>query len=109
SGGTKISSAYRLAAEVAEAEHPVSDWNLYFFHFSDGDNLGAGDNERCFELLRSRLLPMANLFGYGQVESRAGSGAFLATLESHVRAENLIVSKIADRNAILDSIREFLG
>jgi uncharacterized protein len=76
SGGTKISSAYQLAANVAEREHPVEDWNLYFFHFSDGDNLGSGDNERCFELLRNRLLPAANLFGYGQVESRAGSGAF---------------------------------
>lgn len=109
SGGTKISSAYQLAADIAEAEHPASDWNLYFFHFSDGDNLGSGDNERCFELLKGRLLPMANLFGYGQVESRAGSGAFLGALEANVEADNLVLSKIADREAIVDSIRDFLG
>lgn len=109
SGGTRISSAYQLAAELAEHEHPAEDWNLYFFHFSDGDNLGSGDNERCFSLLRERLLPMANLFGYGQVESRIGSGAFHAALATNVEAENLVLSKIENREAILDSIRDFLG
>lgn len=109
SGGTKISSAYELAARIAEQEYPVQDWNLYFFHFSDGDNLGSGDNERCFGLLRERLLPVANLFGYGQVESRAGSGAFWGALQGHVDAENLVLSKIPDRDAILGSIKDFLG
>ena len=109
SGGTKISSAYELAAEIAARDYPASDWNLYFFHFSDGDNLGTGDNERCYELLRERLLPMANLFGYGQVESRSGSGAFHAALQTHVAAENLVLSRIPDRDAILGSIKEFLG
>lgn len=109
SGGTKISSAYELAAGIAEREYPASDWNLYFFHFSDGDNLGTGDNERCYELLRERLLPMANLFGYGQVESRSGSGAFHAALASHVTADNLVLSRIPNREGILGSIKEFLG
>jgi uncharacterized protein len=109
SGGTRISSAYELAAEIAEREYPVSDWNLYFFHFSDGDNLGSGDNERCYGILRERLLPVANLFGYGQVESRSGSGAFYGALAGHVEAENLVLSKIADRDAILGSIKDFLG
>jgi uncharacterized sporulation protein YeaH/YhbH (DUF444 family) len=109
SGGTKISTAYELAAQIAERDYPASDWNLYFFHFSDGDNLGTGDNEKCYALLRERLLPIANLFGYGQVESRAGSGAFHGALESHVRAENLVLSRIADRDAVLGSIKDFLG
>lgn len=109
SGGTRISTAYELAANIAEAEHPPEAWNLYFFHFSDGDNLGSGDNERCFELLRERLLPMSNLFGYGQVESRAGSGAFHVALSSNVEAENLVLSRIENREAILGSIRDFLG
>lgn len=109
SGGTRISSAYELAAEIAEREYPAADWNFYFFHFSDGDNLGSGDNERCFSLLRERLLPIANLFGYGQVESRAGSGAFLGDLEANVAAENLVLSTIPDRDGILKSIKELLG
>ncbi len=108
-GGTKISSAYELAAKIVEHEYPVADWNVYLFHFSDGDNLGGGDNERCFTILRDRLLPVSNLFGYGQVESRAGSGAFLGALEKNVESETLILSRIASRDAILESIKEFLG
>lgn len=109
SGGTRISSAYSLAAEVVEREYPPQEWNIYLFHFSDGDNWGDGDDEKCFGLLRERLLPVANLFGYGQVGSRAGSGRFIGALEQNVEAENLVLSKIDGREGILGSIKEFLG
>jgi uncharacterized sporulation protein YeaH/YhbH (DUF444 family) len=108
-GGTKISSAYELAVHIMERDYPAEDWNVYLFHFSDGDNWGGGDNEKCFRLLREKMLPVANLFGYGQVESRTGSGAFLGALSAHVQAENLVASRIANREAILGSIRDFLG
>jgi hypothetical protein len=109
SGGTRISSAYQLAAQIVERDYPAEEWNIYFFHFSDGDNWGGGDDEKCFALLREKLLPVANLFGYGQVESRYGSGQFLHSLETHVSAENLVLSRIPDRDGILGSIKEFLG
>jgi uncharacterized protein len=109
SGGTRISSAYRLAAEIVERDHPPDAWNIYLFHFSDGDNWGGGDDESCFELLRERLLPASNLFGYGQVESRYGSGQFHQALETNVAAENLVLSRIRDSASIMDSIRDFLG
>src|SRR5579862_6970616 len=38
SGGTKISSAYLLADKIITARYPPDQWNLYTFHFSDGDN-----------------------------------------------------------------------
>ncbi|MBI4410419.1 MAG: DUF444 family protein [Gemmatimonadetes bacterium] len=109
SGGTRISSAYQLAADIVQREYPPQAWNVYFFHFSDGDNWGGGDDEKCFTLLHERLLPDANLFGYGQVESRYGSGQFLHALESHLQAENLVLSRIEERDAILRSIKDFLG
>lgn len=109
SGGTRISSAYQLAAEIVDSDYPPLEWNIYLFHFSDGDNWGGGDDEKCYRLLSEKLLPAANLFGYGQVESRYGSGQFLHSLESHVDAENLVLSRIEDRDAILPSIKAFLG
>ena len=109
SGGTRISSAYQLASEIVDHDYPTEEWNVYLFHFSDGDNWGGGDDEKCFQLLREKLLPAANLFGYGQVESRYGSGQFLHSLESHLEAENLVLSRIEDRDAILGSIKAFLG
>jgi uncharacterized protein len=109
SGGTRISSAYQLAAELIEREYAPGDWNIYFFHFSDGDNWGDGDDEKCFKLLGERMLPVANLFGYGQVGSRAGSGRFIHALEENVQSENLVLSRIDGREGILGSIKEFLG
>ncbi len=109
SGGTRISSAYEMAAHIVEKDYPADDWNVYCFHFSDGDNWGGGDDEKCFKLLIERLLPQVNLFGYGQVESRYGSGQFLESLRENVEDEALALSQIANRDAILDSIKEFLG
>jgi uncharacterized sporulation protein YeaH/YhbH (DUF444 family) len=109
SGGTRISSAYELAARIIERDYPPEEWNIYCFHFSDGDNWGGGDDERCFEILKTRILPAVNLFGYGQVESRYGSGQFIHALREHVKAEKLVLSQIESRDAILNSIRDFLG
>ncbi len=110
SGGTMISSAYILCADLIENEYPSDTWNVYVFHFSDGDNWSRDDTQKCFDVLNVRLLPRVNLFGYGQVKSPYGSGQFINDLqEAFVEPDNLILSSIADRNAIMDSIRDFLG
>ena len=109
-GGTKISSAYKLALRMIEERYPPDDWNIYCFHFSDGDNWGGGDTRECIEVLRSHLLPKINLFCYGQVRSLYGSGRFAHDLEEYLgSAENLVISEIADRDDIYDSIKDFLG
>ena len=109
SGGTRISSAYELSSQIIGTDYDPAEWNIYCFHFSDGDNWGGGDDDKCFELLNERLLPRVNLFGYGQVESRYGSGQFLEALRENVEDEKLALSQIPDRESILDSIKEFLG
>jgi sporulation protein YhbH len=109
SGGTRISSAYELSSQIIGANYDPEEWNIYCFHFSDGDNWGGGDDDKCFQLLNERLLPRVNLFGYGQVESRYGSGQFLEALRENVEDEKLALSQIPDRESILDSIKEFLG
>ncbi|MBU1221468.1 DUF444 family protein [Myxococcota bacterium] len=111
SGGTMISSAYAVAADIVEKEYPVDEWNIYIFQFSDGDNWSREDTNRCFSILTERLLPKINLFGYGQVKSPYGSGQFIHDLEEAygTKEENLILSNIPDRDAIMDSIRDFLG
>lgn len=109
SGGTKISSAYELANKVIDARYNPAEWNVYAFHFSDGDNWGD-DVPKCTELLKTKLLPKLNLFGYGQVESPYGSGEFLEHVSELVGDhKNVVVSRIPDREAILGSIKEFLS
>ena len=65
SGGTICSSAYRKAVELIQNDYPIHRYNIYAFHFSDGDNL-TSDNQKCLPLIE-QLASMCNLFGYGEV------------------------------------------
>jgi len=111
SGGTKISSAYSLCRRIIEKDYPRNEWNIYPFHFSDGDNWGGDDTKRCIKLLEKYLLPCGNMFCYGQVKSAYGSGQFKRDLDSHFGEQNeqLITSDIPDRDGIIGSIKDFLG
>ncbi len=110
SGGTVISSAYRLAEQLVAHEFPPEEWNIYFFHFSDGDNWSQGDTEECIRLLNVSLLPGANLFCYGQVESPYGTGQFLQDLKDSLGGdERVALSQIENKEAIHASIKDFLG
>ncbi len=113
SGGTKISSAFELCDQIIRRDYPPAEWNLYPFHFSDGDNWSGGDTEYCIRLLSERLLPSVNQFCYGQVKSAYGSGQFKVELDGHFAGdrgdERLVTTEIPDREGIVDAIRVFLG
>ena len=110
SGGTKISSAYELSDAIIDRDYPPDEWNIYPFHFSDGDNWSGGDTARCLDLLRARLLPKCNVFCYGQVRSTYGSGQFKNDLDGAFGDdERVITSDIPDRDGIMGSIKDFLG
>lgn len=110
SGGTMISSAYKLCHEIIEADYPASEYNIYPFHFSDGDNWSADDTRLCLQIVRDQLLPVSNLFCYGQVESPYGSGQFIKDIvEAFGGHDRVITSEIADRDGIYQSLKDFLG
>lgn len=111
SGGTLISSALKLCREIMESDYNSSEWNIYPFHFSDGDNWSTDDTKLCLEILDNDIIPNSNVFCYGQVESRYGSGQFYKDLAAKYGEKNddVILSKIKNKDAILDSIKDFLG
>jgi uncharacterized protein len=111
SGGTLISSAYKLCEKIIETDYAPSDWNIYPFHFSDGDNWSGEDTRLCLDIMEKSLLTMCNVFCYGQVESRYGSGQFYKDLKEHFGSdhESVILSKIENKEGILQSIKDFLG
>ena len=57
------------------------------------------------------MINIVNLFCYGQVESRYGSGQFLRELVKKFgeSQEKIALAAIKDRNAIIDSLKIFLG
>jgi len=110
SGGTVISSAYEMCVRIMGERFPVQDWNLYLFHFSDGENYSRQDTEKCMQLLDKRILPTLNLFGYGQVESYGTSGDFFDAVQRHFSSEPRVsMSHIPNRDAVVECIRTFLG
>ena len=110
SGGTRISSAYKSVIELLTTTFTPAEWNTYIFQFSDGDNWGE-DNQQSLQMLREQILPNVNLFCYGQVESPYGSGEYLRTLKGSLGEsfDNLVLSEIKNKEAIFESIRQFLG
>jgi len=65
SGGTKCSSAFKLAYEHMEDNHPPDSWNNYVFEFSDGDNWGD-DNLIVLDYVL-KMLPLVRAIGYGEI------------------------------------------
>jgi len=110
SGGTMISSAYRKCIEIMKKDYPSGEWNIYPFHFSDGDNWSADDTMQCVKLVREEVIPNCNVFCYGQVESPYGSGQFIKDLRVHFKGDDqVITSEIKNKDAIVRSIKDFLG
>lgn len=109
SGGTKVSSAYKLALEVIQEKYNPRDWNIYPFHFSDGDNWGETDNRLCLELV-NRMLAVCNVFGYGEI--RQGGYGSLSTLMSafqNVADPKFIGVTIEDKTGVYPALRRFFS
>lgn len=113
-GGTRISSAFQCCHELLEQHYDPSEWNIYLFHFSDGDNSSEADNRLCVKILDQQLIPKCNLFGYCQVTSAYGSGSFLNVLReafpkglADQDGPRIVTTKVDGRDDILDSLRTF--
>lgn len=105
SGGTRVSSAYELALEVIERRFPETDWNIYPFHFSDGDNWGDADNRRCVDLAR-QLLKVSSTMGYGEI-NEGGYQSPLMTAFSEIADPRFIVVSIHDKREVYGALKRF--
>jgi uncharacterized sporulation protein YeaH/YhbH (DUF444 family) len=107
-GGTKISSAYELVAEILDAEYPWSEWNRYVF--------AAGDSENSSNDTAERVIPMmetidANLHAY--VETQPSGNAINAThaeeVERHFQdAGDIAVAYVSGPEDVVDAIDRIL-
>jgi sporulation protein YhbH len=114
SGGTVVSSAYRLALEVIAERFPARDWNIYPFHFSDGDNYYS-DNDEAVRLA-DELISTCNLFGYGEIGEegassyRRSSGALLSIFKDRLKNQDRFVGvRIDDKEEVYPALKEFFG
>jgi sporulation protein YhbH len=108
SGGTQVSSAYELALEIIKERFNPDDWNIYPFHFSDGDNL-PWDNERCVNLVY-KLMQMCNIFGYGEIrEGHYRSQSTLMSAFAKIQDRKFISVTISDKKEVYPALRKFFA
>lgn len=109
SGGTYISSGYRLALDIIDSRYHPNSWNIYVFHCSDGDNYYS-DNEKALELAQE-IARRANLFGYGEIKPH-GSAYYSGTMMdifSRISNENFVAVSINSKEDVYPALREFLS
>ena len=70
-GGTVVSSALRLMAEIIDARYATSAWNIYGAQASDGENTD-GDSHLCRDLLDQSIVPRSQYFAYIEVSNQPG-------------------------------------
>ena len=104
SGGTICSSAYRKALEIINARYPNNRYNIYPFHFSDGDNL-TSDNERCVQLV-NELMDRSNMFGYGEVNQYNRTSTLMSTYR-HIKNPKFVHVLIREKGDIYQALKTF--
>lgn len=105
SGGTRCSSAYNLALDIIKQRYDPEDYNIYPFHFSDGDNLPS-DNEKCIELVK-KLLTVCNIFGYGEIEGLYYNPSSLMTVFKKIIDPKFTSVLIKDKTGVYPALKAF--
>jgi sporulation protein YhbH len=108
SGGTQVSSAYELALQIIKERFNPDDWNIYPFHFSDGDNL-PWDNDRCVQLVQE-LMQICNIFGYGEIrEAHYRSPSTLMSAFNKIQDKKFVAVTIGDKREVYPALRKFFS
>ncbi len=107
SGGTRCSSVYRLALDIIDKRYSPEDYNIYAFHFSDGDNL-ASDNDLCVKLA-GQLLARCNLFGYGEIEGPYYYTSTLRSAYKKITDQKFTSVTIKDKTGVYPALKKFFS
>lgn len=106
SGGTICSSAYRKALEIIDNRYPTDSYNIYPFHFSDGDNL-TSDNERSMKYVKE-LMSKSNMFGYGEI-NQYNRNSTLMNVYRNIKDKKFIYSVIRDKSQVYQALKTFFS
>jgi len=113
SGGTKCSSAFKLAYEHMSEHHPADQWNNYVFEFSDGDNW-FNDNMLVIDYVK-KMLPMVRAIGYGEID--LGDSYSWGTddkklsymLEGEIKRTRFVSMRISSKDEVFDALKLFFN
>lgn len=113
SGGTLVSTAYRLAQKMQKDFYPEADWNVYVLHASDGDNWQL-DNNECFTAI-SELCKVAAMVGYLEIKDPNRWAGGWSTLLDDLGAkrkelgEEFLLMHVKDESDIWPALKYFFA
>lgn len=104
-GGTVVSSALEMMADIVRDRYPTSEWNIYAAQASDGDNWN-NDSPRCRDLLVENILPFVQYFAYVEIMPRHHQSLWEAYLLIKEQYPNFAMQHIEDVKDIYPVFRE---
>lgn len=123
-GGTLCYTAYEKAVGLVDSEYPTDNWNVYVWHFSDGNDF---DPHKTLKELNKLIAQGVNMVGYGEInpDGDKGSannlwGAFKSGLQLEEKTANdmdimtgpdtlpFLCVRIEEKEDILPALKTFL-
>ncbi len=104
SGGTICSSAYKKALEIIDKRYSPDRYNIYPFHFSDGDNL-TSDNQRSVEYVKE-LMKRSNMFGYGEINPYNRQSTLMNVFKN-LKDDKFVYYVIREKADVYQSLKTF--
>jgi sporulation protein YhbH len=112
SGGTYISSGVERCLEIIKERYDPSNWNIYSFHCSDGDNWGE-DNDKALNLTED-LKDLCQLSAYIQILGEtsfgmSGGGNRMADIYDQIQDNKFKVARINSKEDVWPQFSKLFG
>lgn len=106
SGGTMCSSGNQMALDIIKARFSPQDYNVYPFHFSDGDNFDS-DNDTCVRLVQELLALNVNQYAYVQIGSDSWA-KLMKLYKGQIKHERFHGLHIVKKEDLYPALKEIL-
>ena len=108
-GGTIVSSALELMADIIEKRYNPAEWNIYGAQASDGDNWDD-DSPQCAQILSQRIMPSAQYFAYIEITPNAHQALWRAYEELQgPLGDRFAMEQIASASEIFPVFRDLFS
>ncbi len=103
-GGTKCSSANRMALNLINQRYQTINYNVYPLHFSDGDNF-SNDNAESASLVNEILSQDVSQYAYIQI-GRQRASQLLNTYQKDIKDDRFKGLQINKKEEVLDALKQ---
>lgn len=105
SGGTVVSTALDLMADIVKERYPLNQWNVFGTQISDGDNYSM-DCPVAQHVMQERILPISQYFAYVEVDKNGNTNSDLWPYYKQLTSnKSFVMSMVKDVSDIFPVFR----